>query len=47
VDYPRFLLRMTELELLDRERRAPNAASIKPVSGGQEPGHFEFRPFRR
>jgi hypothetical protein len=33
VDYPRFLLRLTELELLDRERRAtpPNAASIKPA----------------
>jgi hypothetical protein len=27
LDYPRYLLRMTELELLDRERRAPSVAS--------------------
>jgi hypothetical protein len=27
LDYQRYLLRMTELELLDRERRAPNVAS--------------------
>ena len=32
VDYPRYLLRLTEHELLDRERRATNAASIKPAS---------------
>jgi hypothetical protein len=32
VDYPRYLLLMAELELLDRERRAPNAASDRRSS---------------
>jgi len=49
VDYPRFLLRMTELELLDRERRATERRIHQsPFPGGQEPGHFRVsRPFRR
>jgi len=37
VDYPRDLLRMTELELLDRELRATER---RIQHGGQELGHF-------
>ena len=37
VDYPRYLLRMTELELLDRELRATER---RIQHGGQELGHF-------
>jgi hypothetical protein len=32
VDFPRYLLRLSELELLDRERRPPSAASAKRSS---------------
>jgi hypothetical protein len=37
IDYPRYLLRMTELELLDRERRASSAASGKRSSRSSRP----------
>ncbi len=38
VDFPRYLLRLTELQLLDRERRATRAPyPASEVSGDQEP----------
>ncbi len=43
VDFPRYLLRLNELELLDRERRAngaPHPAS--QVRRGQEPGQLRL-----
>jgi len=41
VDYPRYLLRMTELELLDRERRATERASAGPFPGVKSLDTFE------
>src|SRR5258708_8548859 len=43
VDYPRYLLRMTELELLDRERRATQRRiHPAPFPGGNTLATFEF-----
>jgi len=42
VDYPRYLLRMTELELLDRDGAPPSGAFSSTLPGGQEPDTFEF-----
>ena len=33
VDFPRYLLRLTELELLDRERRATGYCQVKQFGG--------------
>ena len=37
-DYPHYLLRLSELELLDRERRATERHPSSPLSRGQESG---------
>ena len=43
VDYPRYLLRMAELELLDRERRATERRNpASEVPGHQEPGQLRL-----
>jgi hypothetical protein len=36
VDHVRYLVRLTELKLIDRERRMWNAGSIRKVPGGQK-----------
>ena len=44
VDHPTYLLRLAELELLDRERRHGRAAHPPgPLPGGQEPGQLRLR----
>ena len=43
VDFPRYLLRLTELELLDRERRATERRIHQSqVRRGEEPRQFRF-----
>ena len=41
-DFPTYLLRLTELELLDRDRRCPTRRMSRGVSGGQESGRLRF-----
>jgi len=44
VDHPRYLLRLIELELIDRERRTVRAADPRgPVPGGEELRHVRLR----
>src|SRR5260370_34041915 len=43
VDYPRFLLRLSEQELLDRERRAAERGIKQTrIPVGKRPGSFDF-----
>jgi hypothetical protein len=42
VDYPRYLLRLCELERIDRERRDRTAYSSGPLSPGEESRHLSL-----
>ena len=45
VDHPRYLLRLVELELIDRERRmVERRIRAGPVPGGEEPRHASTSP---